>query len=107
MKEWRTVWDASSRLDLHGSKGIRVSLRADDPAAIQSVVVYFRSGSGWYRMPDLHPTGAWTVVNLLPGKALIEGKPVGWKTITGVRVSALPAGTPRRPASFDLELPAN
>jgi hypothetical protein len=107
MKDWRLVWDAATRLDLSRLAAVPLKLRADDPAAIQSVVVYFRSGGGWYRMPDLHPAADWTTARLLPKTAQIEGEPSGWKTITGIRVSVIPAEGPRRPANLELEFPSD
>ena len=107
MKDWRLVWDAASRLDLSRRGAVPLKVRADDPAAIQSLVVYFRSGGGWYRMPDLHPSKAWTMPSMAPKAALVEGKPAGWNKIDGVRVSILPAEGPRRPANLELEFPSD
>jgi hypothetical protein len=107
MKDWRLVWDVATRLDLGRTTAIPLKLRSDDPAAIESVVVYFRSRDGWYRMPELHPTAAWTTASLVPKSAQPEGKPSGWKAITGIRVSVLPAKPPRQATHLDLEFPAD
>jgi len=105
MKDWRLVWDASTRLDLSGVSAAHLRVRASVPAAIAAVVVYFHSGSGWYKMPDLFPTRSWVTAEWLLAGAVTENTPVGWQSIDGVRVSLLPAQGPRRTTTVELEFP--
>ncbi len=107
LTDWRCVWDAATRLDLSAMMSAHLRVRAADPDAVGSLVVYFKSGPGWYRMPDLHPARAWVTAEWSLGSALPEGKPAGWKAVDGVRVSLLPAAGPRRTTTVDLEFPAD
>lgn len=104
-KDWRLFWDLHTRIDLSGVPAAHLRLRAADPDAVGAVVVYFRSGDGWYKMPDLHPERNWITQEWLLTSAVTEGKPAGWQAVDGVRVSLIPAEGPRRSTTVDLEFP--
>jgi hypothetical protein len=105
MKDWRLVWDASTRLDLSGLPTAHLRLRAADAAAIGSIVIYFHAGGGWYRMPDLHPLERWTTQEWVLATATAEGTPAGWDAVDGLRVSLIPAPGARRNTTVELEFP--
>lgn len=84
----RVYWDRSLRADLSRVTSIHLELQCDDPSALRSPALYFKSGNGWYvaRIP-LRGTGRQTVF-LSRSSFSVEGKPRGWHRIDGVRLSA-------------------
>lgn len=85
----RAVWDRATTLDLSQAEGIEFELRCDDPAAVSSFSFYFQSGDGWYSIAFTPPNPRdWTTITLRKDGARVEGKPLGWNQVTGLRLAA-------------------
>lgn len=83
--EWRVSWDRQGRWDLARCQVVRLDLVVDRERPAE-LILYFRSGDGWYGRPFAAPPGRSTV-ELPRSKFNIEGKPTGWETIDAVRLS--------------------
>ena len=86
----RVFWDLNVTLDLTKYSALEVDLTCPHPESIQSLLVYAKSGHGWY---------AWRIAlqqagqrkHILPlHQASTEGQPAGWAQISAFRISAFP-----------------
>lgn len=87
-KTERVYWDRDVAADLSRTTSIHLDLQCDDPSALRSPIIYFRSGKGWYvgRIP-LRGSGR-QIVFLNRNQFTKEGTPAGWHKIDGIRLSA-------------------
>lgn len=84
----RFAWDKVGRWDLSKAERLTVRMRSGGGAA--QVLLYCRSGAGWYRLPPLVPGPRWREVELDRHQAVVEGSPEGWGHIDGLRVAVEP-----------------
>jgi hypothetical protein len=91
-EDWRAFWDRAVRLDLSKADRIRYRIRCADPDAVKAVAVYYRSGEGWYKCPEVKPGKEWATVDVSRNDAVAEGKPAGWGVVDGMRFAVLPEG---------------
>ncbi len=85
----RAVWDAAVALDLSRARGMSMAVHCADASPIAALVLYLRSGDGWYSAPFSVPSATeWSVVRLDKMQARVEGSPKGWDCIEGVRIAA-------------------
>jgi hypothetical protein len=101
MKDWRAYWDRELKADLSGGGQIVVRLKSPDPAAFSQAVLYFRAGTGWYRLPPFSVGKEWGTKVLPKSQAVPEDKPLGWDKVDLVRLALLPAA-PRRDGELEL-----
>ncbi|MBN1268878.1 MAG: family 10 glycosylhydrolase [Kiritimatiellae bacterium] len=86
----RVYWDREISADLSPYTSIELDLACDNPRAVRSLLLYFKSGDGWYaaRVPLAEP-GRQTV-RLLKSDFSTEDRPRGWGRIERIRLSAWP-----------------
>ena len=91
LKEWRVCWDKKIQADLSEEDQILIQLRSPNPTAIGQIIIYFKSGNGWYRLNPFGVSKSWRDAVLLKDNAGIEGSPTGWHAVDGIRLSIEPA----------------
>ena len=99
----RVYWDRAVSLDLTRHGTIILDFACDDPGALRSPTLYFKSGNGWYvaRIP-MRGTGRRRVA-FAKTDFSTEEKPTGWHRIERVRLSAWKAdGRNARLTLYDL-----
>jgi uncharacterized lipoprotein YddW (UPF0748 family) len=90
LKDWRLSWDRDLKADLSSDEQILLTIRSPQPGDISQGILYFRSGSGWYRLPPFSVGSAWETKVLVKSQAVAEDQPAGWQSIDGLRLSLLP-----------------
>lgn len=97
-KRWCLIWQRSGEWDLSACRKIAMTITAegDHPAMM---MLYFRSGAGWYWYPWMHvPLGTNDIT--LPREAFSalmgKDKPAGWDKITAVRIGVVREGSSDR-----------
>ncbi|MFH0878975.1 MAG: family 10 glycosylhydrolase [Lentisphaerota bacterium] len=81
----RFSWDKTASLNLAPYSSFEMELSCDNPEAIRSLALYFKSGEGWYIWnKPLRRTGRQTIT-MLKGDFQEEGKPAGWNRIEAIR----------------------
>jgi uncharacterized lipoprotein YddW (UPF0748 family) len=89
----RVYWDRDVNLNLSGATSFALELTCDQPEAIRTLAVYFRSGAGWYIWSKpLRAAGRQRLV-LHKQEFSVEGQPAGWQRIDRIRLSPW-RGTP-------------
>ncbi len=88
---WRYAWDITLDADLKDHRWLKLRAKADDPDAVAEVVLYFESGSGWYRGGLGGLTPDWSTLVGRRVKFSTEGVPAGWNTVTRMRLAVIPA----------------
>jgi uncharacterized lipoprotein YddW (UPF0748 family) len=84
----RVYWDRAVTLNLAGRSALELDLTCPHPEAIQSLLVYAKSGDGWY-VWRVRLDQAGRRKHLLPlHQASTEGRPKGWSQVSAIRVSA-------------------
>ena len=96
--EKRISRDFPIRRDMTLVKSFRFDLRVSNPADFASYVLYFKSGSGWYKtsleLPDDAVSGGWyPMMVTVKDAAATEGNPAGWRDVEAVRVAGYRATT--------------
>jgi uncharacterized lipoprotein YddW (UPF0748 family) len=89
----RSSWDMKIPLDLSTSSGISFDFRADSLSVFSALIVYFKSGDGWYTTtfaPEVE--GEWCRITLRKSDMRTEGKCSGWKDISIIRFSGWSVG---------------
>jgi uncharacterized lipoprotein YddW (UPF0748 family) len=89
----RSTWDMKLPLDLSKSSGITFDFRADNLSVFSALIVYFKSGDGWYTRtfaPEVE--GEWCRITLRKSSMSSEGKCSGWKDISAIRFSGWSVG---------------
>jgi len=89
----RMYWDRAVSLDLERYTGLELELTCDQPEALRSLSIYFKSGPGWYLWSKPLKRAGRQTLALLKDEAATEGKPAGWHRIEGIRISPW-RGTP-------------
>lgn len=83
----RVYWDRAVALDLSSHTSFELDLTCDNPAALRSFAVYFRSGDGWYIWSrPLRESGRQRLV-MARSDFTTEGNPAGWDRIDRIRLS--------------------
>lgn len=87
-KTTRVYWDKTVKLNLAGRSSLELDITCPHPEAIASLLVYAKSGDGWYVWrARLNQPGR--LKHLFPlHQAATEGKPAGWDQISAIRISA-------------------
>lgn len=83
----RLYWDADVSLDLSGVDALALDLSCDRPASIRALLLYLRSGPGWYVWKVPIEAAPDHRVILHRSDASIEGTPAGWDRIDRIRIS--------------------
>lgn len=83
----RTILDRNVKLDLAVPGQFTLELKAEDPEAVGSVSVYFRSGKGWYSGGQGLAKKGWQRLVFSKAAFHVEGEPAGWHKVDGVRIS--------------------
>ena len=83
----RVYWDRAVSLDLERYTGLELELTCDQPEALRSLSIYFKSGPGWYLWSKPLKRAGRQTLALLKDEAATEGKPAGWHRIEGIRIS--------------------
>jgi uncharacterized lipoprotein YddW (UPF0748 family) len=89
----RVYWDRAATLDLSSYSALELDLTVDRPDALRSLMVYFKSGDGWYVWGGPLKTGGRQRLTLPRQAFTTEGKPAGWDRIEAIRISPW-RGTP-------------
>jgi len=83
----RASFDIRKNFDLSATDEVHITLSVDHPEAVGSVVLYFRSGGGWYRMNGVvQKAGQQTLVFALASRNT-EETPAGLDKIDQLRLS--------------------
>lgn len=83
----RVFWERAVSLDLTPYTSFELEVTCDQPAAMRSLTVYFKSGAGWYIWGrPLAKTGRQSLF-MLKGDFETEGRPAGWSKIEAIRLS--------------------
>jgi len=83
----RFYWDHPVQVNLEACTSLEVELFCDQPAAIQSLGLYLKSGRGWYIAPVHIPASGRHRLVVLKDDFRAEGQPRGWAHIEAVRLS--------------------
>ncbi|MCB1101447.1 MAG: family 10 glycosylhydrolase [Kiritimatiellae bacterium] len=83
----RVYWDADVRLDLSSTPILEIDLSCDRPEAMRSLMIYAKSGAGWYIWTVPLIQSGRSVVSLHRSRATVEGTPTGWDRIERIRIS--------------------
>lgn len=83
----RMYWDRDGSWNLAGHHSFVLELSCDQPAAIRSLAIYFRSGKGWYIWNKPLPSAGRQRLILAKSEFEQEGSPGGWNKIDKIRVS--------------------
>lgn len=83
----RCYWDRDVALDLSSYTTISLRVYCDNPAPIDNVTLYFRSGAGWYGADVKPGAGGWSTLVFDREGFWTEGSPSGWNQIDGIRLS--------------------
>lgn len=89
-EEWRTAWDLKGKWDLSGTNEVVLEFARGGKRGMR-MMVYFRSGDGWYRQQFFAPAGGKTVV-IRRWEFETEGSPEGWDRIETVRLGMMRDG---------------
>jgi uncharacterized lipoprotein YddW (UPF0748 family) len=90
LKDWRFSWDREAAWDLSKAQRVLLTMRCGAAAQPGQVIVYFRSGAGWYRLPPFGLSPQWREISLDLSQAADEGQPAGWAKVDAMRLSILP-----------------
>lgn len=83
----RTILDRNVKFDLAVPGQFTLELKADDPAAVGHISLYFRSGDGWYSGGQGLAKPGWQTLTFSKAAFHVEGRPAGWHKIDGIRIS--------------------
>ncbi len=84
---WRVGWDRDGSWDLSDAREILLAITEPSGRGAR-MLMYFRSGEGWYSGSFSAPGGNATI-KLSPKRFRIEGTPAGWSRIDGIRLCVL------------------
>lgn len=87
----RVCFDANVNLDLSALETPLLGVTVENPKAVGSITLYFRSGDGWYSMGrkasgPMNPNRPVQLVFSI-SEARTEGKPAGLDKIDGIRIA--------------------
>jgi uncharacterized lipoprotein YddW (UPF0748 family) len=83
----RCFWDRTVALNLASRPEFDLDVYANNPAAISSFTLYFKSGNGWYGAAATIKQQGWQTLRFALGDFTTEGTPSGWDKIDGIRLS--------------------
>lgn len=83
----RVYWDRDGAFDLSGFTSFTLDLTCDEPEAIRTLALYFRSGNGWYIWSKPLRSAGRQRLALHKQEFSVEGKPTGWHRIDRIRIS--------------------
>jgi uncharacterized lipoprotein YddW (UPF0748 family) len=84
----RAVVDRRASFDLTAPSGFLLEVSIDDPRAIGSLTLYFRSGGGWFAAHKPIVKKGWQTLRFSKAAFTAEGSPTGWDKIDGIRLAA-------------------
>ena len=85
-EHWRVAWDHDGKWDLAEARKIVLDICSVGRSA--EMILYMRSGRGWYRANFEVPPG-WRKIELPRLEFRVEGRPAGWHNITALRLAVL------------------
>ena len=85
-EHWRVAWDLTGKWDLAEARKIVLEV-SSAPRPVE-MIIYLRSGRGWYRA-NFAVSPGWQTVSLPRLEFATEGRPAGWHDITAVRLAVL------------------
>ena len=83
----RYYWDLTCRLDLSQDSSLILDMSCENPEAARTLSIYFKSGDGWYHWSRPIRGGGRQRVAMVKSECDIEGTPIGWHHIDGIRFS--------------------
>lgn len=89
----RVYWDRTVQLDLSRYTAFELDLTCDRPEALRTLMIYFKSGAGWYVWGGPLKSAGRQRLALSRDSFSVEGKPAGWNKIEAIRISPW-RGTP-------------
>ncbi|NLB60013.1 MAG: hypothetical protein GX806_02910, partial [Lentisphaerae bacterium] len=89
----RVFWDRTLNLDLRPYALLEMEFSCAQPEALRSLGIYLKSGAGWYLWLPRPTTAGRQTITLALDDAATEGKPKGWQSISGLRLSCTKAAS--------------
>lgn len=83
----RVYWDKTVNLDLSRDTSFEMELTCDRPDALRTLMIYLKSGDGWYVWGRPLKNAGRQRITLSRQDFSIEGKPAGWNKIEAIRIS--------------------
>jgi len=83
----RVYWDRDGSWNLASCHSIELDLSCDQPSAMRSLSIYFRSGKGWYIWNNPLANAGRQKVVMAKTEFKTEGTPGGWDKIDKIRIS--------------------
>ena len=83
----RAYWQRDTSLNLEEFTSFRLDLTAENPSAMRSLAVYFKSGPGWYIWNQPIPSSGQQSLQMPKTAFQTEGCPRGWHQIDAIRIS--------------------
>jgi uncharacterized lipoprotein YddW (UPF0748 family) len=83
----RVYWDRDVKLNLSQATSFELELVCEQPDALRSLAIYFRSGNGWYIWNKPLREAGRQRVRLGRDQFSTEGTPAGWDRIDRIRIS--------------------
>ncbi len=83
----RVYWDRDGAWDFSSASSFDLELSCDQPSAIRSLAIYFRSGKGWYIWSKPLAAAGRQKLTLSKSDFQTEGTPAGWNKIDKIRIS--------------------
>lgn len=83
----RVYWDKTVSLDLSRDISFELELTCERPEAIRTLMIYLKSGDGWYVWGRSLKTAGRQRISLARQDFSVEGKPAGWNKIEAIRIS--------------------
>jgi uncharacterized lipoprotein YddW (UPF0748 family) len=83
----RVYWDRDVKLDLTRYSALELDVTIDRPDAVRTLMIYLKSGDGWYVWGGPLKSGGRQRMTLPKAEFTIEGKPSGWNRIDRIRLS--------------------
>lgn len=89
----RVFWDRDVHLDLSRFTALELDLSIDRPDALRTLMIYLKSGNGWYVGGSPLKSGGRQRLRIPKSAFAAEGSPAGWDRIERIRLSPW-RGTP-------------
>ena len=83
----RVYWDRDGEWDFSSYQSFELDLACDQPSAMRSLSIYFRSGQGWYVWNKPLSAAGRQKITLAKIDFQTEGSPAGWSKIDKIRIS--------------------
>jgi hypothetical protein len=82
----RCYWEAPASLDLSHTTSLVIWIYVTNAQSVGNFILYFRSGSGWYKAYSAFNDG-WNRFEVRPSNFAVEGTPAGLSQIDRIMVS--------------------